>query len=276
MRFCRFIDAEGIRYGLVEKVNDVDTITARLGGPHMEVNELGTPETILLPDLSRAEPMEKPVALGSAKLLIPFPIVSKIVCMGRNYVEHAKEGGHEPPTEPLIFLKPPSSLLSPGGKIKWPRISQRLDYEGELGIVIGRTCHLLRPDEDVHSYILGYTCVNDVSARDLQRKDGQWTRGKGFDTCCPVGPVIATGLDVSQLSLQTLLNGEVRQNGNTRDLIFGIDVMMRFMAEVMTLFPGDIIATGTPAGIGPMKVGDTVEVKIEGIGTLSNLVVRDE
>jgi 2-keto-4-pentenoate hydratase/2-oxohepta-3-ene-1,7-dioic acid hydratase in catechol pathway len=275
MRFCRFIDTEGIRYGLVESVAGSDAITARLGGPHMEVNELGTPETILLPDLSKSEPLEKPIPLDSAKLLIPFPIVSKIVCMGRNYAEHAREGGHEPPPEPLIFLKPPTSLLSPGGKIKKPKISQRLDYEAELAIIIGRTCHKLQPDEDVHKYILGYTCLNDVSARDLQRKDGQWTRGKGFDTTCPVGPVIVTDLDTSHLKVQTRVNGAIKQDGNTKDFLFGIDVMMRFMAEVMTLLPGDIIATGTPAGIGPMVPGDMVEVYVEGIGTLRNWVIAD-
>jgi len=275
MRFCRFIDTEGIRYGLVEKIDGIDTITARLRGPHIEINEFGTPETILLPDFSKSEPMEEPLALDSARILVPFPFVSKIICMGRNYAEHAREGGNEPPKEPLIFLKPPTSLLAHGGKIKYPRISERLDYEGELGLVIGRTCYKLRPDEDVTPYILGYTCLNDVSARDLQRRDIQWTRGKGFDTSCPVGPVIATGLDVSQLSVRTILNGEVQQDGNTRDLVFGIDVMIRFMAEVMTLLPGDIIATGTPAGIGPMKVGDTVEVTVEGIGTLRNVVVRE-
>ena len=208
-------------------------------------------------------------------LLIPFPLVTKIVCLGRNYVEHAKELGNPVPEEPLLFLKPPSSMLAPGGKIVRPKNSNRVDHEAELAIVIGRTCHKLRPEEDVRDYILGYTCLNDVTARDLQRKDGQFTRGKGFDTFCPVGPVIATGLDTSQLQVQALVNGQVRQDGNTRDFIFSIDYMMRYICEVMTLVPGDIIATGTPPGVSSMNAGDTVEVIVEGIGTLRNPVVNE-
>lgn len=206
--------------------------------------------------------------------LLPPCSPSKIVCVGRNYAEHAKEMGADVPAEPTIFLKPPSSLIASGDPIVYPRLTQRLDYEGELGVVMGRRARNVK-SADAAEYISGYTPVNDVTARDLQRKDGQWTRGKGFDTTCPVGPVIVTDLDTSHLTVQTRVNGAIRQDGNTRDLLFGIDVMMRFMAEVMTLLPGDIIATGTPAGIGPMVPGDMVEVYVEGIGTLRNWVVAE-
>jgi 2-keto-4-pentenoate hydratase/2-oxohepta-3-ene-1,7-dioic acid hydratase in catechol pathway len=275
MRFCRFIDRDGIRYGLVEVIDGQDAITARLRGPHLQLNESGTPETILLPDFSRPESLEKPIPLESAMLLVPLPNISKIVCVGRNYKDHVKEFNRELPPEPILFLKPPTSLLHPGGKIIRPKLTQRLDHEAELGIVIGRTCHKLLPDEDIRQYILGYTCVNDVTARDLQQKDGQWTRGKGFDTFCPVGPVIATDLDASQLRVQARVNGKLRQDANTRDLIFGLDVVMRHSSEAMTLLPGDIVATGTPSGVGNMEAGDTVEVTVEGIGTLRNVVVAE-
>jgi 2-keto-4-pentenoate hydratase/2-oxohepta-3-ene-1,7-dioic acid hydratase in catechol pathway len=275
MRFCRFADKDGLHYGLVENQNGQDVITALMGGPHLEVSASGMPGNVLLPDPASAKPLPNPIPLALAMLLIPFPLVTKIVCLGRNYVEHAKELGNPVPEEPLLFFKPPSSMLAPGGKIVRPKISNRVDHEAELAIVIGRTCHKLRPEEDVRDYILGYTCLNDVTARDIQRKDGQFTRGKGFDTFCPVGPVIATGLDTSQLQVRALVNGEVRQDGNTRDFIFSIDYMMRYICEVMTLVPGDIIATGTPPGVSSMNSGDTVEVIVEGIGALRNPVVNE-
>jgi 2-keto-4-pentenoate hydratase/2-oxohepta-3-ene-1,7-dioic acid hydratase in catechol pathway len=275
MRFCRFVDRDGIRYGLVEKVNGEDAITARLRGPWSQVNEWGVPESILLPDFSKPERLDSPIPLDAAMLLVPLPNISKIVCVGRNYLDHVKEFNRELPPEPILFLKPPTSLLPPGGKIIKPNLTQRLDHEAELGIVIGRTCHKLLPDEDIRPYILGYTCVNDVTARDLQQKDGQWTRGKGFDTFCPVGPVITTDLDPSHLQVQARVNGQIRQDANTRDLIFGLDVIMHHAAEAMTLLPGDIVATGTPSGVGPMNAGDTVEVTVEGIGTLRNVIVAE-
>jgi len=201
---------------------------------------------------------------------------SKIVCVGRNYREHAAELGHEIPSEPLIFLKATSALLSPGATILRPKISERVDYEGELAVVIGRTCHQPPPDSDIRQYILGYTCVNDVTARDLQNKDGQWTRAKGFDTFCPVGPLVTDEIDPwAGIGVETRVNGEIRQQGNTRDFIFALDVVIRHIAQAMTLFPGDLIPTGTPSGVGPLVAGDRVEVSVDGIGTLRNSVADE-
>jgi len=196
---------------------------------------------------------------------------SKIVCVGRNYAEHAKELGNEAPTEPILFLKPPSAVLAPGGTIVRPPQSQRVDFEGELAIVISRRARGV-PRAQWRDYILGFTCANDVTARDLQKKDVQFTRGKSFDTFCPIGPEIETDLDPSALSLVTRVNGEVKQNGNTRDMIFKPDFLIEFITAVMTLCPGDVILTGTPSGVGPLNAGDDVEVEIEGIGTLRNHV----
>ena len=212
--------------------------------------------------------------MNSVRLLAPVE-PSKIVCIGRNYREHAKELNHPIPTEPLIFLKPPSSLIGPGDEIRRPvALSQRVDYEGELGVVIARRCYRLRDNDDVRPYILGYTCVNDVTARDLQEKDGQWTRAKSFDTFCPVGPGVVENLDPWKgLRVQTRVNGELRQNGTTTDFLFPLDLVIRFISQVMTLLPGDLIATGTPVGVGPLQAGDNVEVTVEGVGALANPVV---
>ena len=201
---------------------------------------------------------------------------SKIICVGRNYREHAKELGHDVPKEPLIFLKPPTTILAPGEAIVRPRLTQRMDYEGELGVVIGRECRRLGENEDVRRYIQGYTCANDVTARDLQKSDSQWTRAKGFDTFCPVGPAVVADLDPWKgVNVTTRLNGAVKQQGNTRDFIFSLDVIIRYISRVMTLLPGDLICTGTPAGVGPMQAGDVVEVEIEGVGTLRNPVIEE-
>jgi 2-keto-4-pentenoate hydratase/2-oxohepta-3-ene-1,7-dioic acid hydratase in catechol pathway len=218
----------------------------------------------------------EPFPLREAKLLCPV-VPSKIVCVGRNYRDHAAELGNDVPKEPLIFLKPPSSLIGHGDVIQYPALSKRVDFEGELGIVIGRRARKIRDDEDVRSYIRGYTIVNDVTARDLQKSDGQWTRGKGFDTFCPVGPVVSNDIDpISEgIELETRLNGERRQIGHTRDFIFGIPELLRYITEFLTLEPGDLIPTGTPAGVGPMQPGDTVAVSIEGIGVLANKVMSD-
>jgi 2-keto-4-pentenoate hydratase/2-oxohepta-3-ene-1,7-dioic acid hydratase in catechol pathway len=199
---------------------------------------------------------------------------SKIVCIGRNYREHAKELNHAIPTEPLIFLKPPSAVLAPGGTIERPTsLSQRVDHEGELGVVIGKRCRNLKARDDVREFILGYTCVNDVTARDLQNKDGQWSRAKGFDTFCPIGPVVVSGLNPWEgVGVQTRVNGELRQDGTTADFIFTLDVILPYIASVMTLEPGDVIASGTPAGVSPLKAGDIVEVCVKGVGTLRNPV----
>ena len=210
---------------------------------------------------------EAPIPADPANVVAP----TKIVCIGRNYSEHAKELGHDLPSEPIIFLKPPSSVLRPEGTIIRPPQSQRVDHEGELVIVIGRTARNVKRS-DWRNHVLGFTCGNDVTARDLQKKDVQFTRGKGFDTFCPIGPVIETDLDTSALQVITRVNGQIRQNGNTRDMIFPCDVLVEFVTSVMTLVPGDVIFTGTPAGVGPLNAGDDVEVEIEGIGTLRNHV----
>jgi 2-keto-4-pentenoate hydratase/2-oxohepta-3-ene-1,7-dioic acid hydratase in catechol pathway len=266
MRYCRFDLNGSARYGFVESVAGRDEITRLLlQAPQQSDGDLE--------GLSSRRMDHLPLAEAS---LLPPVEPSKIVCVGRNYREHAAELGNEVPQEPLLFLKPPSSLLSPGSTILRPKVSQRTDYEGELGVVIGRRCRQLRDGEDVRPYILGYTCVNDFTARDLQNKDDQWTRAKGFDTFCPVGPLVAGGLDPwAGVQVETRVNGEVRQSGNTRDFIFPLDVILRYISQVMTLEPGDLIATGTPKGVGPVVAGDVIEVTIDGIGTLRNPVADE-
>jgi 2-keto-4-pentenoate hydratase/2-oxohepta-3-ene-1,7-dioic acid hydratase in catechol pathway len=197
----------------------------------------------------------------------------KIVALGVNYRDHAEEMGAKIPDEPLIFLKPSTAVIGPGESIRYPHMASRVDYEGELGVVIGREARNVSPARAGY-HILGYICFNDVTARDLQKKDRQWTRGKGFDTFAPLGPWIETDLDPRHLKLETFLNGELRQSSNTDNLIFDCYQLVGFVSQVMTLMPGDVIATGTPSGIGPMSVGDRVEVVIEGIGTLTNTVVK--
>ena len=194
---------------------------------------------------------------------------TKIVCVGRNYAEHAKELGNEAPSEPILFLKPPSALLRPGGTIVRPAASNRVDHEGELAIVIGKTAKNVKRAE-WRDYVRGFTCANDVTARDLQKKDVQFTRGKGFDTFCPVGPHIETDLDVSSLRVTTRVNGQIRQDGNTNQMMFDCAFLLEFISAIMTLMPGDLILTGTPSGVGPLESGDVVEVEIEGIGVLRN------
>ena len=208
--------------------------------------------------------------------LLPPVSPSKIVCVGRNYAAHAKELGNEIPTEPLIFMKPPSSLIAAGDQIVYPAISQRVDFEGEIGVVIGRRARNVKAAQ-AFDFVRGYTIVNDVTARDLQKKDGQWTRGKGFDTFCPVGPyeVPAADLDWNTLSVETFLNGERRQHGTVAQLIFSLGDIIEFVTRFMTLEPGDLIATGTPEGVGPMQPGDSVTVKIDGLGALTNSVTRE-
>src|ERR1700681_4948505 len=220
------------------------------------------------PDVRHGDLSELP---PEARLLPPCS-PSKIVCVGRNYAEHAKELGNEVPQEPLIFLKPPSSLIASGDAIVYPKLSQRVDFEGEIGVVIGKRAKNVASD-DAPGYILGYTCVNDVTARDLQKKDGQWARAKGFDTFCPVGPLVTDEIDPwTGIGVETRVNGALRQQGNTRDFIFALDVLIRHIAHVMTLFSGYLIATGTPAGVGPVVAGDVVEVSVEGVGTLRNVI----
>ncbi|HWR35780.1 MAG TPA: fumarylacetoacetate hydrolase family protein [Clostridia bacterium] len=277
MRFCRYMTPEGARYGIISTVDGRDTITASMPGPQLQVSEFGIPQRIMLPAVESIQALETAIPLDKATVLIPFPLLSKVLCVGRNYADHVHEMGNDLPKSPLIFSKPPSSLLSNGGEIRRPAaLSQRVDHEGELGVIIGRTCHKLGDDEDVRDYVLGYTCVNDVTARDLQKTDGQWTRAKGFDTFCPVGPAISTDIDPWKgVKVETRVNGEVRQSGSTADFIFPLDAIIRYISQVMTLLPGDLIATGTPSGVGPLNPGDVVEITVEGVGTLRNPVVND-
>ena len=260
MEYCRFTHQGDIRYGLIQGQTITRTLTH---APHA------------FSDFDGGEKSDLPVS--SVRLLAPAE-PSKIVCIGRNYREHAKELNNPVPTQPLMFLKPPSSIIGPEEKIERPaEFSERVDYEGELGVVIGKRCFRLGEGDDVRPYILGYTCVNDVSARDLQNKDGQWSRAKGFDTFCPVGPVVADGLDPWKgARVQTRVNGELRQDGVTTDFLFPLDLLLRYITSVMTLEPGDLIATGTPAGVGPMKAGDMVEVTVDGVGSLRNPVADRE
>ncbi len=198
---------------------------------------------------------------------------SKIVCVGRNYADHAAELGNEVPKAPLLFLKAPSSLIRDGEPIVIPPQSERVEHEAELAIVMKERAKDIADDEDVFKYILGFTCLNDVTARDIQRADVQFTRGKSFDTFCPIGPHIETELDVSDIEVQCRVNGEVRQTGRTSQMVFPVEFLVRYISRQMTLMPGDVIATGTPAGVSQLHPGDVCEVVIEGIGTLSNPVI---
>jgi 2-keto-4-pentenoate hydratase/2-oxohepta-3-ene-1,7-dioic acid hydratase in catechol pathway len=208
--------------------------------------------------------------MADVKILAPC-VPTKIVAVGLNYRDHARELGMPVPETPILFLKPPTSVIGPGEAIVLPAMSTRVDYEAELGIVIRDRVSRVSPAES-RDHILGYTCVNDVTARDLQKKDGQWTRAKSFDTFCPIGPWIQADLDPGDLLVESYLNGERRQSSRTSQFIFGVDHLVSFISQIMTLEPGDLIITGTPAGIGPIQAGDEVEVRIEGIGSLKNRV----
>jgi 2-keto-4-pentenoate hydratase/2-oxohepta-3-ene-1,7-dioic acid hydratase in catechol pathway len=199
---------------------------------------------------------------------------TKIVALGLNYADHAAEAGLSLPRQPIIFLKPPTAVIGHQDQIVYPPMSQRVDYEAELAVVIGRWAKDV-PVHEARRYILGYTCSNDVTARDLQQKDGQWTRSKSFDTFCPLGPWIVTDLNPSELAITCRVNGKVQQTGNTKDMIFNVWSLVSFISRVMTLEPGDVIMTGTPAGVGPLSPGDVVEVEIEGIGILENKIVSE-
>jgi 2-keto-4-pentenoate hydratase/2-oxohepta-3-ene-1,7-dioic acid hydratase in catechol pathway len=214
--------------------------------------------------------LEAEIPLHMVRLLAPFR-PGKIICVGRNYAEHAREQNVEVPEIPMLFMKPPSAIISPGDTIILPPQSKQVEHEGELGVVIGRAGRWI-PAEQALSHVMGYTAANDVTARDLQRRDGQWTRGKGFDTFLPLGPWIETELDPSDVLVQTRVNGEMRQMASTREMMFPVEQLIAFISSVMTLEPGDLILTGTPAGIGALQPGDVVEVTVEGIGSLSNPV----
>jgi 2-keto-4-pentenoate hydratase/2-oxohepta-3-ene-1,7-dioic acid hydratase in catechol pathway len=261
MKYCRFLQDGAVRYGRVDE---------HAGEPWI-VGAAPAPEEDLRYRLANAGAKEleiRPVALREAELL-PSVTPSKIVCVGRNYRDHVKELGNEMPAEPLIFFKPPSALLAPGGVVRLPRLSERVDFEGELALVIGKRTRNLSSEEDWRGVVRGFTLADDVSARDLQKKDAQWTRAKGFDTFCPVGPVVSDEIDPEKgVTLETHVNGELRQHVSTVDFIFPIPTLLRFITAAITLEPGDLILTGTPAGVGPLKGGDRVEVSIAGIGTL--------
>ncbi|MGW8252036.1 MAG: fumarylacetoacetate hydrolase family protein [Anaerolineales bacterium] len=218
--------------------------------------------------------LEATISLDEVRLLSPIQ-PGKIVCVGRNYVAHAREHDSEVPEIPLLFLKPPTAIIGPGDKIVLPPQSQRVEHEAELAVVIGKPGRRIQA-ENALEYVLGYTAGNDVTARDLQRKDGQWTRSKGFDTFCPLGPWIETELDPADAMITCHVNGEMRQMASTRDMVFNVRQLIAFASSVMTLLPGDVLLTGTPAGVGALLPGDVVEVTIEGIGKLSNPVIQEK
>jgi len=229
---------------------------------------------------TQGDPLYQPVVLtgnrvllADARLLSPLIPRSKVVGIGKNYAAHAREMGGEPPAEPLMFLTPNTAVVGPGDPVVMPPQSNDVHYEGELAVVISRICRDV-PIERVRDVIFGYTCANDVTARDLQRTDGQWARAKGFDTFCPLGPWIETDLDTSDLAIVTRLDGEVVQEGTTADMIHDVAELVAYVSQAFTLLPGDVILTGTPAGVGPVAAGQRVEVEIEGVGTLSNPFVR--
>jgi 2-keto-4-pentenoate hydratase/2-oxohepta-3-ene-1,7-dioic acid hydratase in catechol pathway len=273
MKYCRFLFEDQIHYGRIED----------RGGERWIVDLIDAPEEDFGFHLERACAVAKrklamdpagfdfdPMPLNSAQLLAPVT-PSKIICVGRNYRDHAKELGNEVPTEPLLFFKPLSSLLAPGGVVKMPAASQRVDFEGELAFVIGKRTSRFKADGDWRGAIRGYTLANDVTARDLQKKEGQWTRGKGWDTFCPVGPLVSSEIDpAAGVVLETRVNGEVRQHGSTADFIFSIPELLAYITQAITLEPGDLVLTGTPAGVGPLAAGDRVDVSVAGLGVLSN------
>lgn len=259
MLITRFSLESTVAFGVIEPAEGEEfdpasaTVTPMRGHPYGELD---------LVDLT--------LPLSTVRLLAPV-LPAKIIGIGKNYAEHAQEMGSEPPSEPLAFLKPSTSVIGPREQIKIPEQSQRVDYEGELAVVIGRMCRHVAAD-DAADVILGYTCGNDVTARDLQERDNQWARAKGFDTFCPLGPWIQTEFDPAAARIETSVNGELRQQGSGTDLIFSVGKLVEWVSSIMTLLPGDVILTGTPAGIGQLNDGDHVKVEIAGIGSLDNEV----
>jgi 2-keto-4-pentenoate hydratase/2-oxohepta-3-ene-1,7-dioic acid hydratase in catechol pathway len=270
MKYCRIMLDGQTHYGAVEH---------RAGEPWI-VDLTRAPEEDLAFRLEHGRATSwsftfEPMPLSEADLRPPVT-PSKIVCVGRNYRDHVKELGNELPSEPLLFFKPPSSLLKPGGVVRMPAASERVDFEGELALVIGERTHKLKPDADWRKVIRGYTLANDITARDLQKGDGQWTRAKGFDTFCPVGPVVSDEIDPQAgVTIETRVNGELRQQGSTLDFIYSIPALLVYISAAITLEPGDLVLTGTPAGVGPLAAGDCVEVSIPGLEVLTNMVEPD-
>lgn len=256
MRIARFTTDDDPRFGLIGEDNGKEMIAVLTGDPLYAGIQLSG---------------EK-LPLEDARLLAPVIPRSKVVCVGKNYLAHAQEMGGDIPDEPLIFLKPNTSVIGPGEPIFYPEQSHDVHFEGELAVVIGRICRDVSA-EDAAKVILGYTIGNDVTARDLQATDGQWARAKGFDTFCPLGPWIETNFDPGDQAISTMLGDELRQSSRTSGLVFKVPDIIAYVSSFMTLLPGDVILTGTPEGVGPMQVGDEVSVTVEGIGTLTNTVV---
>lgn len=250
MRICRIALEDELHYGVIE-ADAVALLSSHPFGPF--------------------EPDGRVLPLADVRLVAPV-LPSKIIAVAKNYADHAREMGGEVPPAPMIFLKPSTSVVGPGEPITLPWQSEQVEHEAELAVVIGRLCRDV-PEERVPEVVLGYTCANDVTARDLQRTDGQWGRAKGFDTFCPLGPWIETGLDVDDAAIECRVNGEVRQSGSTGDMVRDVAELVSWVSSVMTLLPGDVILTGTPAGVGPLVAGDEVSVTIDGLGTLTNPVI---
>jgi 2-keto-4-pentenoate hydratase/2-oxohepta-3-ene-1,7-dioic acid hydratase in catechol pathway len=261
VRIARFAKGDGVAYGVVE--GEAAQTIAELYGHPFGIDPSGV----------RLTGQRYPMA--EVRLLAPV-LPSKVVAVGKNYAEHVREMGSEVPAEPVLFLKPSTSVTGPNDRIAYPvKLTDRVDYEGELAVIIGRLCRDV-PKERAYDVVFGYTCANDVTARDLQLKDGQWTRAKGFDTFCPLGPWMETATDPSDLGITTRVNGEVRQHARTRELLWDVPSLIEYISSVMTLLPGDVLLTGTPEGVGPLTDGDEVSVTVESIGTLTNkVVIRD-
>lgn len=270
MRIARFAVESDVHYGIVDAPGNGNGATNGQSADELAIAEIAghpfgpSPDDVKLTGARYEVP--------DVRLLAPV-LPSKVVAIGKNYLEHARETGSEPPEEPLIFLKPSTAVIGHGDPIVRPaRLSQRVDFEGELAVVFGRLCRDV-PAERVPEVIFGYTCANDVTARDLQRKDGQWARAKGFDSFCPLGPWIETSLDPADVELTTTVNGQVKQQSSTSLLIHDITTLVCYVTSVMTMLPGDVLLTGTPAGIGPLVAGDSISVQVAGLGTLTNPVV---
>jgi 2-keto-4-pentenoate hydratase/2-oxohepta-3-ene-1,7-dioic acid hydratase in catechol pathway len=256
VRIARFSNDDEPRFGLIGDDAGTEVLAVLVGDPLYVGFEL----------------TGEKVPLDAVRLLAPVIPRSKVIGIGRNYAEHAAEMGNQLPSEPLVFLKPNTSVVGPDDAIVYPDQTQDLQFEGELAVVIGRICRDVAV-EDVPKVVHGYTVANDVTARDLQKRDGQWARAKGFDSFCPLGPWIETDLDIRDLAVRTLVGDEVRQDGRTSQMVFDVPTLVSYVSSFMTLLPGDVLLTGTPAGVGPLQVGDLVSVTVDGIGTLSNRVV---
>lgn len=257
MRIARFTIDNEIHFGAVSGPEGQETLT-HLSGDPLYVG---------------VQALERTVPVADVRLLAPVIPRSKIVCVGRNYAEHAAELGNELPTSPMLFFKPNTSVAGPGDPVTLPPWTERVSYEAELAVVIGRMCKDV-PVERVPEVVFGYTAANDLTARDAQESDGQWARAKGFDGACPLGPWVETELDTSALSVRSRVNGELKQDGNTRDMVFDVAALVSYASQAFTLLPGDVILTGTPAGVGIVDEGDTLDVEVEGIGTLRTVLRR--